>query len=134
MNMLESVHAMLSAQRIKITTREGDFDLSRIATPLPLADRIHALDTTRGFAVLGILLMNIWSFAGPQAIYDYPVAAADWGGAPLQTWAVMHTLFEGSQRALFSMLFGAGMLLMVCLLYTSPSPRDRTRSRMPSSA
>ena len=24
--------------------------------------------------------------------------------------------------------------LEVCLLYTSPSPRDRTRSRMPSSA
>ena len=24
--------------------------------------------------------------------------------------------------------------VMVCLLYTSPSPRDRTRSRMPSSA
>ena len=29
---------------------------------------------------------------------------------------------------------GAHMLLEVCLLYTSPSPRDRTRSRMPSSA
>ena len=26
------------------------------------------------------------------------------------------------------------MLAMLCLLYTSPSPRDRTRSRMPSSA
>ena len=26
------------------------------------------------------------------------------------------------------------MVRMVCLLYTSPSPRDRTRSRMPSSA
>ena len=25
-------------------------------------------------------------------------------------------------------------LVMICLLYTSPSPRDRTRSRMPSSA
>ena len=25
-------------------------------------------------------------------------------------------------------------LLKLCLLYTSPSPRDRTRSRMPSSA
>ena len=24
--------------------------------------------------------------------------------------------------------------LIICLLYTSPSPRDRTRSRMPSSA
>ena len=25
-------------------------------------------------------------------------------------------------------------LFIICLLYTSPSPRDRTRSRMPSSA
>ena len=28
----------------------------------------------------------------------------------------------------------AFQLLITCLLYTSPSPRDRTRSRMPSSA
>ena len=27
-----------------------------------------------------------------------------------------------------------GELFKACLLYTSPSPRDRTRSRMPSSA
>ena len=27
-----------------------------------------------------------------------------------------------------------GYDLIICLLYTSPSPRDRTRSRMPSSA
>ena len=31
--------------------------------------------------------------------------------------------------------FSSGLgLLQTCLLYTSPSPRDRTRSRMPSSA
>ena len=30
--------------------------------------------------------------------------------------------------------YGAGNVLLRCLLYTSPSPRDRTRSRMPSSA
>ena len=29
---------------------------------------------------------------------------------------------------------GAGGMFKACLLYTSPSPRDRTRSRMPSSA
>ena len=29
---------------------------------------------------------------------------------------------------------GEDLLLPFCLLYTSPSPRDRTRSRMPSSA
>ena len=28
----------------------------------------------------------------------------------------------------------ADLLICSCLLYTSPSPRDRTRSRMPSSA
>jgi len=84
--------------------------------PVSAAERIQALDTTRGFAVLGILLMNIWSFAGPQAISDYPPIAADWGGAPLQTWAIVHTLFEGSQRGLFSILFGAGMLLMITRL------------------
>ena len=30
--------------------------------------------------------------------------------------------------------FSAGADIEYCLLYTSPSPRDRTRSRMPSSA
>ena len=30
--------------------------------------------------------------------------------------------------------FNFDQLLLICLLYTSPSPRDRTRSRMPSSA
>ena len=30
--------------------------------------------------------------------------------------------------------YGATRVLYGCLLYTSPSPRDRTRSRMPSSA
>ena len=34
---------------------------------------------------------------------------------------------------LFDELMEAG-LLQVCLLYTSPSPRDRQKSRMPSSA
>ena len=33
-----------------------------------------------------------------------------------------------------SWLKGVGKQVTICLLYTSPSPRDRTRSRMPSSA
>ena len=37
---------------------------------------------------------------------------------------------------IFNVLFilGLSALIVPCLLYTSPSPRDRTRSRMPSSA
>ena len=45
----------------------------------------------------------------------------------------------GVRTALFNYLFakkngGDFVLRIDCLLYTSPSPRDRTRSRMPSSA
>ena len=59
-----------------------------ITAPVSVAERINALDTTRGFAVLGILLMNIWSFAGPHEISEYPVIAMDWGGAPPQSIAL----------------------------------------------
>lgn len=52
--------------------------------------------------------MNIWAFAGPQAWFDYPFAIAERAGAPVTTWVVVHTLFEGTQRALLSLLFGAG--------------------------
>ena len=39
--------------------------------------------------------------------------------------------FENLKRAI---IHGSAMASFCCLLYTSPSPRDRTRSRMPSSA
>ena len=40
---------------------------------------------------------------------------------------------EGTIRNRVSAMKEAG-LLRICLLYTSPSPRDRQKSRMPSSA
>jgi uncharacterized protein len=81
--------------------------------PLPQQERIPALDVARGCAVLGVLLMNIWSFAGPKEFSDYPLAIADRAGAPVATWMVIHTLFEGTQRTLLSLLFGAGALLII---------------------
>ena len=49
-------------------------------------------------------------------------------------------IFKGRERARFfggntlGMVTGTNWEVISCLLYTSPSPRDRTRSRMPSSA
>jgi len=83
------------------------------AGPVPRQERVEALDVARGIAVLGVLVMNIWAFAGPQAFFDYPFAIADRAGAPVATWVVIHTLFEGSQRTLLSLLFGAGALLFM---------------------
>lgn len=90
--------------------------------PVPRRERVLALDVARGVAVLGILLMNIWAFAGPQAFFDYPLAIADRAGAPVATWAVIHTLFEGSQRTLLSLLFGAGALLGLARLESAGPP------------
>ena len=46
-------------------------------------------------------------------------------------WANAEDDFSTIQEAY---LAGNGMLSKYCLLYTSPSPRDRQKSRMPSSA
>lgn len=82
--------------------------------PAPVAsdDRIGMLDTTRGIAVLGILMMNITGFGLPNA-YDDPTV---WGGdtpADITAWRVMSLLFEGTMRGLFTLLFGAGVLLFL---------------------
>jgi uncharacterized protein len=82
------------------------------AAPVSIADRIKSIDAIRGFALLGILMMNIpgfgmnWDywytiFTGPQSGYDY------------LTFKGVEIFFEGTMRGLFSMLFGAGMILFM---------------------
>ena len=80
---------------------------------LSTTSRLRTLDLIRGIAVLGILAVNVASFAAPSAAsyspnLPIPGSAADqWG------FAVMLVLFEGKMRALFSILFGASLLLFV---------------------
>lgn len=94
--------------------------------PVARHERIQSLDVARGVAVLGILLMNIWAFAGPQAWFDYPFAIADRAGAAVATWTIVHTLFEGTQRAMLSLLFGAGAAMALSRL---EERAGRTRAR-----
>jgi len=80
--------------------------------PVAAAERIDSVDTLRGFAVLGILVMNIYFFSLPGAVYFNPLV---WGGADglnLYTWMVTHVFFEQKFFSIFSMLFGAGVILM----------------------
>ncbi len=84
----------------------------------PRQDRVHSVDVMRGFALLGILIMNIVSFGMPFASYVNPAAMAplgstDGAGPNLTAWLIVQTLFEGKMRALFSMLFGTSAILML---------------------
>jgi uncharacterized protein len=74
--------------------------------------RENAIDAVRGLAVLGILLLNVVGFGLPTAAYTNPGVAGGSTGPDLWTWAISYVLVESKMRALFSMLFGASMLLV----------------------
>jgi uncharacterized protein len=80
--------------------------------PVTEKERIVSLDVLRGFAVLGILVMNIQSFSMIGAAYMNPHAYGDLGGTNLFVWFVSHLLADMKFMAVFSMLFGAGVVLM----------------------
>lgn len=84
-----------------------------VAAPVPVQERIPSLDILRGFAVLGILAMNIQFFSMPGAAYTNPTAWGDLTGINLAVWVISNLLFDLKFISLFSMLFGAGILLML---------------------
>jgi uncharacterized protein len=85
--------------------------LARPATaqPVALAERFHTIDAVRGMALLGILLMNIPFFGQAPALendaFRHP------GTVDYYVHWVIQIGFEGKMRGLFSMLFGAGILI-----------------------
>src|SRR5436190_20617055 len=75
-------------------------------------ERIISMDVLRGFALLGILVMNIQSFAMIGAVYDNPTAHGNLKGANLLVWLLSHLLADQKFISIFSMLFGAGIVLL----------------------
>jgi uncharacterized protein len=77
-------------------------------------DRIASLDFIRGIAVMGILAANIIAFGQPFAAYMYPDAfLTPHGEAEGWMWVAQFVLVDGKMRALFSLLFGAGLYLFL---------------------
>jgi uncharacterized protein len=81
--------------------------------PVRADERISSLDTVRGFALLGILLLNITAFGLPMAAYVNPAPAGGSSGLNLVAWTVMSIFGDGKMRAIFSLSFGAGVYLLV---------------------
>lgn len=77
------------------------------------AHRIPAMDILRGCAVMGILWMNITAFAHPSAAYFNPAATGPLSIADTLAWLVGFVAVDGKMRGLFSLLFGASMLLLI---------------------
>lgn len=128
------------------------------AKPTAPTERLLTLDLLRGFALCGILLMNILNFAWPEGAYGNPAylyytvdsigevpkdeeaskeegakkekkGKKSWGAHPVYPhgvlaaaavsgpwdraeWVFANLFVENKMRMLFSMLFGAGVVLM----------------------
>lgn len=89
------------------------------ASPVSGKQRFENLDFIRGMALFGILLMNIHWMAYGFDPYNLPALMTGETGANLWTWIITSMLFEGTQRATFSLLFGAGMVLLTSRLEAS---------------
>lgn len=80
--------------------------------PTERGERLVSLDFTRGIAVMGILGANIIAFGQPYLAYTWPGgfvtahgALSDW------LWVAQFVLIDGKMRGLFTLLFGAGLVL-----------------------
>ncbi len=86
--------------------------------PVVRGERLVTLDVLRGFALLGILAVNVEDFAGPESLHDVPMGLAraafvGWHAhLDLAILTLKWMFVEGKMRGLFSMLFGAGAVLL----------------------
>jgi uncharacterized protein len=79
--------------------------------PVRETERLEALDVLRGFAVLGILVINIQLFAMPFATSVNPTALGPPSDIDFTIWTLSHVFADQKFMSIFAMLFGAGVLL-----------------------
>lgn len=98
-----------SQQNLETTSPE----ISRsIAAPMREANRLLPIDALRGLAILGILAMNIQYFSQISAAYLNPTLTGPLTGADYWIWLINHELFDEKMMGIFSMLYGAGIVLL----------------------
>ena len=87
------------------------------------------MDVLRGFAVLGILLINIQLFSMPNAAFYNPTALGTPSTLDFAIWSMSHLLADQKFMTIFSLLFGAGVLLMTTRLAEHGAPAARVHYR-----
>ncbi len=95
----------------ELTNKEVETSSPANAAPVSQNQRIVILDILRGFALLGILAMNIVSFGWPFLGYETPQYSGGDGLGNRISWSFNTLIFSGKMMSLFSILFGAGFAL-----------------------
>ena len=94
-----------------LSNTSHNIDTAAVApAPVSKADRIQTVDMIRGFALLGILLMNIIGFGIDNSVFPEIIKGST-ANADFKALSFILIFPDGTMRGLFSMLFGAGMVL-----------------------
>lgn len=75
--------------------------------------RIEQLDAVQGISILGILLLNIYGFGLPQIAYMNPAYTLSVSTSDIVVWSILNIVAQGKFLAIFSLLFGATLTLLV---------------------
>jgi len=81
------------------------------AVPIPADERIEVLDTIRGFALLGIFIMNMPAFNTSLFLGFDAAMWPHWWDRGTET--VRDVLFSGKFNSMFSMLFAVGFTIQL---------------------
>lgn len=85
---------------------------SYILDPIEPKKRVLSLDILRGFAVLGIVVMNIQSFAMPSVAYSNPTVFENLSGNDLYVYLFSYVFADQKFMSIFSLLFGASLVML----------------------
>lgn len=91
-------------------------------TPVRENQRIDSIDVLRGLALLGIFVMNIPTFAFSYFAFFNPPAHGGFEGPDYWAWLGSHLFFEMKMMSIFSMLFGAGIVLFAQRIESKRGP------------
>jgi uncharacterized protein len=98
--------------RRDLVRAQADDPQGQALTAAADSGRLASLDAIRGIAVMGIFSVNVVAFAMPFQAYFNPAAYGGTHGPDLGTWALNFVFIDGKMRGLFTLLFGAGLLLV----------------------
>ena len=73
--------------------------------PVSPSSRIVEVDMVRGFALFGVLLVNMYGFGADSIAWDSPIDQL--------AFTIVHVFFDSKSWTLFSMLFGFGFAVQL---------------------
>ena len=142
--LLESDFARLSPHLEPIMMRLGDVlyesggQLQHVYFPTSAIVSLHyVLENGGSSEIAGVGnegILGISLFMGGNTTPSRAVVQTAGHGYRLKSHILMEEFNRAGPVMRLLLRYTQALLTQICLLYTSPSPRDRTRSRMPSSA